>query len=446
MAANYILLERIELNNTASSVTFSNIPQTGYTDLKLVYSGRTDRSGAITSDIYLQFNGITTATYSFKRIYGTGTGSPASDGLTNNAQGGFAGAADGASGTANTFSNAEVYIPNYVGGSAKAWSVDAVTEHNGTGVLTTLQAGLWSGTSAITSITVKDYNAANWVAGSTFSLYGVAALGTTPAVAPKADGGNVIATDGTYWYHAFLSNGTFTPQTNLTADVLVVAGGGGGGTSTAYNGAGGGGAGGVLAFSSQFLASSTACTVTIGAGGATNANGVNSQFAALTASVGGGKGGSGNAVSGSTGGSGGGAGSNASGGAGTSGQGYAGASCAYNSAGGGGGGSGAAASAVTAAGQGGNGGAGLNTWSSWLSATALGVSGYIAGGGGGGSYTGYGTATGSAGGGNGGVAAVGANATANTGSGGGAGGNDASGYAGGAGGSGIIIIRYPIAS
>ncbi len=38
MPANYVLLERIELNASAASITFSNIPQSGYTDLKLIVS------------------------------------------------------------------------------------------------------------------------------------------------------------------------------------------------------------------------------------------------------------------------------------------------------------------------------------------------------------------------------------------------------------------------
>jgi hypothetical protein len=64
---------------------------------------------------------------------------------------------------------------------------------------------------------------------STFYLYGVAKLGTTPAIVPYATGGDTIMTDGTYWYHAFTSSGTFTPAKGLSCDVLVVAGGGGGG-------------------------------------------------------------------------------------------------------------------------------------------------------------------------------------------------------------------------
>jgi len=38
MPNNYVLLDRIELNADAASVTFDNIPQSGYTDLKLVVS------------------------------------------------------------------------------------------------------------------------------------------------------------------------------------------------------------------------------------------------------------------------------------------------------------------------------------------------------------------------------------------------------------------------
>jgi hypothetical protein len=77
---------------------------------------------------------------------------------------------------------------------------------------------------------------------STFYLYGVAALGTTPAIVPYATGGDTIMTDGTYWYHTFVSSGTFTPAKAISCDYLVVAGGGGGGKGA---NSGGGGAGGL---------------------------------------------------------------------------------------------------------------------------------------------------------------------------------------------------------
>jgi hypothetical protein len=452
MPNNYILLDRIELNASAASITFDNIPQTGYTDLKLVVSARTDGSGANSNPwtpLIVTFNSTTTS--SSKQLYGTGSGT-GSDSSLNNVY-----SAD-TNNTASTFSSNEIYIPNYTGSNNKSYSADSVTENNATAALALMAAGLTNITAAIISVTLQpDTN--SFAAGSTFSLYGIAAVGTTPAIAPKADGGNVIGTDGTYWYHAFLSNGTFTPQVGLTADVLQIAGGGGGG---GYYYGGGGGAGGLLSFTGQSLASATSYAIAVGAGGAggssfaqaSGASGSNSQFAALTASVGGGFGAR-YTINGGNGGSGGGAGADgggggslgANGGTGTSGQGNNGGR-AWNQSGGpatgGGGGGATGAGANGAANAGGAGGAGSSAFSTWSSATSTGVSGSYAGGGGGGSLTGT-PGSASAGGGAGGGTA-GTNATPGTGGGGGGVGDGGPSNFGGNGGSGIIIVRYPVAS
>jgi hypothetical protein len=197
--------------------------------------------------INLSFNG-STSSFSTKGLEGDG-GSAYSYSSTF-----LGGVFDASTYTANTFSNGEIYIPNYTSSNYKSYSADSVTENNATTSFATMLAGLWSNTSAINSITMVLGSGASIATGSTFSLYGLAAVSTTPAIAPKADGGNVIATDGTYWYHAFLSNGTFTPQVGLSADVLVVAGGGGGGS---YAVGGGGGAGGLRVLTSQSLVNAT---------------------------------------------------------------------------------------------------------------------------------------------------------------------------------------------
>jgi hypothetical protein len=463
MPNNYILLETIALTQAAASVTFDNLPTSGYTDLKVVMSGRD--SGASTRSIpRLTFNGSTTG-YSSKAIYGV-------NGTTVGSENGASTYIDwsyvpGDSATASTFSNTEVYIPNYRSSNNKSVSIDFVAETNsGSSGILGIAAGLWSNSAAITSITFTGPN--NLLANSTFSLYGIAALGTTPVLAPKATGGNIVANDGTYWYHAFLSSGNFVPQIGLTCDALVVAGGGGGGSWTG----GGGGAGGLLGFNSQALAA-TSYNVTIGAGGtggtyagpARGAQGSNSQFAALTASVGGGGGGGYNGAyfAPTTGGSGGG-GTTDQGGSGAqtgaaaspSGQGSAGGSYTRDStyAAGGGGGAGAvgANNSGTSAGAG---GIGTATYSSWGLATTTGQNSggtvYYAGGGGGGS-NGAGTqASGGLGGGGAGRVSFGQtpdNGTTNTGGGGGGGptGSGTTAAIGGTGGSGIVIIRYPIAS
>lgn len=433
---NYILIERIELNASASSVTFSNIPQTGYTDLKIVISARNDQSGI--QAVNIAFNGVTT-NQSYRSIFGDGSGVASYSGTNPQIQ-----YVPGTGQTANTFNNAEMYIPNYAGSTNKSFSIDQVEETNATTAYIVPMAGLWASTAAITSITFT-LATGSFVANSTFSLYGIAAVGTTPVTAPKADGGNVIATDGTYWYHAFLSNGTFTPQVGLSADVLVVAGGGGSYTSPGGGGSGGGGAGGLVAFTSQPL-STTGYLCTVGAGGS-DANGVNSQFGALTAAVGGGRGGAADTI-GFSGGSGGGTGfrTPSSGtAAGTSGQGNAGGNTSgsypnFNSGGGGG----AGAAGGTGGTNGGAGGAGLNTYSAWATATGTGVSGYYAGGGGGMVwYTSGSAGAGGAGGGGTGASSStgsGSNGVANTG--GGAGGSAQTATAGG---SGIVIVRYLVA-
>jgi hypothetical protein len=462
MAANYVLLEKITVGAAgAASVTFSGIPQTGYTDLVIKTSTRNTNSVNLIN-YRLNFNGSSAITFSEQLLYGDG--SNAGWAMPTGTGGTTYGFSTGASATANTFANNEYYIPNYTSSNNKSVSIDMAHENNGTTAYVGIDAVLWASTAAITSITLTP-TTTSIGQYSTFYLYGVAKLATTPAIVPYATGGDTIMTDGTYWYHAFLSSGTFTPQKGISCDVLVVAGGGGGGNTGA--GAGGGGAGGLYYSTGNSL--STAQTVTVGAGGAIATSGSNSVFGSLTAAVAGGRG-SVSSNPGATGGSGGGgaASGNTAGLAGTSGQGFAGGTGTFSTNGGngfvyytGGGGGGAAAVGVNGGGgttkTAGNGGAGVNTYSSWLSATGLGVSGYIAGGGGGALYIDTASATsdgigstGGAGGGGKGFAAqrattliqTGTAGTTNTGGGGGAG---ESGFGNGyAGGSGLVIVRYAV--
>ena len=432
MAQNHILLETIQLSQFATSVTFDNIPQTGYTDLKLLISA----FGNTTEGMFIYFNGSTS---NFAGVYVYTDGTTASTGSLARYIGSI---------TANTFTpnSAEVYISNYTSSASKPFHSHEAAESNSSTGFVNLTQGVWSQSAAITSVTIDV--PAGIRAGSIFSLFGVAALGTTPVTAPFASGGNIVANDGTYWYHAFLSSGTFTPLKALSCDVVVVGGGGGG----AADASGGGGAGGLLAFASQSLTAQNYSAV-IGAGGAggplntSGTVGVDSQFGALTLVKGGGAGT--RSGIGGTGGSGGGgsgrgkvSGDNPAGGSPTSGQGNAGGAGAGSSTGGNqsGGGGGGAGGAGAAAGQavGGNGGIGINTYSTWHTATNTGVSGYIAAGGGGAPYTAgtYGT------GGSGGGGSAGANGSAGIASTGSGGGSSANGGTGGAGGSGIILIRY----
>lgn len=262
--------------------------------------------------------------------------------------------------------------------------------------------------------------------------------------------GGILSEDSTYYYRTFKGSGALTVTGGtLPADVIVVAGGGAG----SQDRGGGGGAGGLVILTAQVLTPTTH-VVTIGAGGAGRTtgqglDGSNSQFASLTAAVGGGGGGAGSSeANGRAGGSGGGGGNNPSvptgaGGTATAGQGYAGGTGTYTApnygAGGGGGGAGAGGNGTST--SSGNGGSGAFL-PAYTYPTSSGVNGYLAGGGGGGSYAGGTNGTGGAGGGGAGVRNGTSNpGVANTGGGGGSNGEGGV-YAGGSGGSGIVILRY----
>jgi hypothetical protein len=436
MTVNYVLLETIELNASAASVTFDNIPQTGYTDLKIVVSGRTDNTSP---NILFSING-STSTFTSIALYGDGASAASTSAVPR-----VVSYASMSTDTANTFGNTEIYIPNYTGSTNKSYSVDTVSENNATTAYTGLFAGLWSTTSAITYLTFTP-STGNFVANSTFSLYGTAAFGTTPTFGPKATGGNIVANDGTYWYHAFLTSGTFTPARSLSCDVMLVAGGGGGLW-------GGGGAGGFRVLTSQSLVNGTNYTTIVGAGGTQNnvfggVSGNDSSFSGSNfttiASTGGGGGGSTGTTSGKAGGSGGGGGNDGAfaGGSGNLGayspaEGFAGGT---GSSSGGAGGGGATAAGGSYSG-GANGGAGNSSYSSWGLATSTGqnISGtyWYAGGGGGGNPG----SSGGNGGGGAGNPSTPTSGTRGTGGGGGGGWN----VAGKEGGSGIVIIRYAMA-
>lgn len=437
----YKLISSVTVGSTpASTIDFTSIPQT-YTDLKIVYSLRSNDTNANGGNFfYFQFNGAGFTGLSARIMGGNGS-------TVFNGTGSLYAYMDPSDYTANTFSNGEFYIPNYTSGYNKTYGVISANENNATNANMALGAGLWSNTSAVTSIRLAPYSG-NFVQHSTAYLYGIVnTFGTD--VGPQATGGTITTyTSGntTYWVHTFTSNGTFTPSKSLTCDFLVVGGGGGGGQGR-DGGGGGGGAGGVRssvastggggAVESALSLTAQAYSVTVGNGGGQNTAGGNSVFHTITSNGGGRGGARSGQTSATTGGSGGGQFFlNTTSFAGTAGQGFAGSGgFGSNGApywGGGGGGAGSAASNQS-------GGASINN-------SISGTSTAYAGGGGGGSDNGSGGG-GGAGAGNGGtVFGAGASASiANRGSGGGGGGDAGSNTtSGGSGSAGIVIIRYAV--
>jgi hypothetical protein len=436
--ATLVPLQSTFITATTTGVTFSNISQE-YTDLEIKVEGLS------TSEPSLDYrlNGDTSSSYSYIQM--SGTGSAASHSLAANQT---AGRLDhfGYMSTAYGYTNTITFFDYTNTVARKSVLSRSGSANNGVSMV----VGLWRKTEAINSVTFTGV----YAAGTTISLYGI------KSGAPQALGGDVVVTDGNYWYHAFLSSGTFTPQRPISVEVLTIAGGGSGGSGGANFG-GGGGAGGLLYTASNSVTGSS-YPVVVGAGGALSSqadgnNGSNSSFNLLTAVGGGGGAGtslsSGTARAGKSGGSGGGAtywnGGTAAGGAPTSGQGNKGgditSSVNNNRAGAGGGGAGVAGANVVTNGTGTVGGNGVNTYSSWASATGTGVSGYYAGGGAGGgdAQAAAGAISGGlGGGGNAQWVVSGVAGVANTGSGGG--GSIDPSYVSGAGGSGIVIVRYAV--
>lgn len=148
----------------ASSIVFNSIPNT-YTDLCLKFSGRGTRS-EVGSNWLVSFNGSTS---NFSARYVEGVGTTVATGTFAR----FLGVVTAANATANTFGNTEVYIPNYLSNINKSYSSNSSIENNATLSSNTFIAGLWSDTSAITSITITSGSSDNIVQNSTAYLYGI---------------------------------------------------------------------------------------------------------------------------------------------------------------------------------------------------------------------------------------------------------------------------------
>ena len=176
MASTMVALQTVTVGaGGASTITFSSIPQT-YTDLVVKISARVTTGDFV--NISYRYNS-SSVSYSGRGIYGTGSNVASYNTATtendifltpSSAQ------------TANTFSNQEIYIPNYTGSNSKSSSVDSAGETNNTTSYSGLLANLWSNASPVTSLTIFT-SSSSFIQYSTFTLYGVYkdAAETTPA-------------------------------------------------------------------------------------------------------------------------------------------------------------------------------------------------------------------------------------------------------------------------
>lgn len=166
MANTYTLIASYTATGTVSNIDFTSIPST-YTDLLVKWSTRTPNTTPTADNIIIRFNG-SSSNGTVRTIYGNGSSAYSANDTSIYAQGGTVGGAA----TASTYSNGELYVPNYAGSNNKSVSIDTVTENNATAANASLSAGLWSITTAINQITLVP-NYANFSIYSTAYLYGI---------------------------------------------------------------------------------------------------------------------------------------------------------------------------------------------------------------------------------------------------------------------------------
>lgn len=130
----------------AASIEFTNIPQTGK-DILLLLSLRSNAAFEVA------FSRVRINNDDGSGRFFRGSGSAAS---TDTYSAGNLAEGCGGESTANTFGNTAFYLFDYTASTAKSYSVDAMTENQGTLVRTALNAGVTTSTAAVTSLLIED--------------------------------------------------------------------------------------------------------------------------------------------------------------------------------------------------------------------------------------------------------------------------------------------------
>jgi hypothetical protein len=166
------LLAQATLTSPSAQVTIG-VPSNSFSNLKMTIVGKTSTTGSFEEDIRLQYNGVSSANYNEHFIFvannttvaaafnSTQTASCCGHLWTSDATGSGAG-------------RCEVTIPDY---ATTTWTKGHTYVANATDGGTSSQSGVGGGactavTAAITSLSVQTRSGSNFVAGTTFTLYG----------------------------------------------------------------------------------------------------------------------------------------------------------------------------------------------------------------------------------------------------------------------------------
>lgn len=160
MPATYEPIASTTLGAAAADVTFSSIPGT-YTDLVIVLWANTSSL----QDTNIRFNSDQTSLYSVTRLYGTGSGSGASDRQSGQTQIRIGDVSTGA---------ATLTIINVMNYSNTTTNKTILVRSNKSDSILFANVGLYRSTSAISSL-VMFPTSGTWSSGSTFTIYGIKA-------------------------------------------------------------------------------------------------------------------------------------------------------------------------------------------------------------------------------------------------------------------------------
>ena len=167
--ATYVPITTQTLGSAAPSVTFSSIPQ-GYTDLVLVINYGGNNTGA---NHKLNVGNGTVDTginYSVTRL--SGDGSSATSGRNTSFAYARLNTVIGNGDGTNVTNTAIVHLMNYSNTTTNKTILSRANQATGTYPGTEALVNLWRSTSAINILTVS-VDAGNYLAGSTFTLYGI---------------------------------------------------------------------------------------------------------------------------------------------------------------------------------------------------------------------------------------------------------------------------------
>jgi hypothetical protein len=157
------LIESKTLGTAQAQIDFTSVPQDG-TDLVLWLSA----TGSGTGDsLIVRFNNDTGNNYSWRRLSGDGSNT-SSDSASSVS---YILGPQITTATTTNFGSTSMYVPNYSGNTAKSVSFDGVTETNATTSQQNLLAGLYTQTTAITTVSLRTFNANNFSIGTIASLY-----------------------------------------------------------------------------------------------------------------------------------------------------------------------------------------------------------------------------------------------------------------------------------